>query len=959
MPKRAFLWVCGSSDRCESVVLGHIDLDPREEGTQTAVLPMLRSVLAQTVSAVLSLFLGLQMVHGQWVHFQDRTAERLVTDLAIDSQEKDCVAGDFNRDGWDDVVVVRKKPFKTQGGEADLLLLNVSGVLTDQTALYAPEFLTTWTDARDVLATDIDRDGWLDLIVANTFGMQPVCYHNRGRDEDGDWLGFVDESATRLPTVDIPDLQFCAVAAADITGDGAPEVYFSNYVRAPDIAFDVLWVNDGNGHFTDASDARLGDMRQSAFGTSVEIKDMDNDGDLDIIKTSSLNPVPPWNDIGVFILYNDGSGKFTSFQPVPTESPYMFTVADLNNDDRLDLYIVNDSQDFVVLNGGLDPDSAEPFLQLEKIVLQDSPRTTFLGGNLQCVDLDDDGDLDALVADVDIDIGICETAPEDPRRFTLLRNEGLASGTLVDAFGLEVNPWNTNVFDLGILDLNRDGKHDLFLAACAGYLVFLQEHTLHISSETLLFDGAIAGTPEEMNLKVCNNGPEAIDIAEISSTDVHFSADVGSFSLAPYACWDIRVTFSPTVPGDYLGDLRIEGDLSRDVALEGSAFTSPSAGIQLQSIEGALPEGAPASVVQSFFLSNEGGSGLQFEIMLRVAEDEPDRVLLTGDPLARTLIADVLSSLPNDHAVVELEEISPALIEDYETVVLSLINGDVSAECMEGLTNAVLSGKRLVILGGTSDPDFLEGLSSGLLTHSGEPGWKMPASPTLQLADSSHPLADELPASHEFNLSSASWYRIHPSDPNAWVAAINGDGVPCLLNKPVGDGLLVCFTNWQLSAVWDNPIDRPVLETLVANMVGSASTSWLSVGTRRGMVAGGEEAAIDIAFNAFDQAPGRYRAELIITSNDSAEPEIVLPVTFDIVPEHDPLPVLEFERVGDRSVRLLLLGEPGVVYGLERSFDQRDWEKMREVPVDDGAMIITEDVEPRLPRVFFRAVRVD
>jgi hypothetical protein len=295
---------------------------------------------------------------GQWVHFQDRTGDRLSHSAEVDSKEKDCAVGDFDQDGRDDIVVVRKQPFKTVGGDTDILFMNVAGVLTDKTALLAPEFLTNLTDARDVFVTDIDLDGWPDLILANTFGQQPVCYRNQGEDENNEWLGFVDETAGRLPFLNIPAVQFCAVCAADITGDGAPEIYFSNYVRAPDIALDVLLENDGSGHFTDVSDARLGIRRQSAFGTSVDMRDMDNDGDVDIVKTSSLYATPPWNEIGVFVLFNNGSGQFDTFQPVPTESPYMFAVDDFNNDTKLDLYIVNDTQDYIVLNNGIDEGQA-------------------------------------------------------------------------------------------------------------------------------------------------------------------------------------------------------------------------------------------------------------------------------------------------------------------------------------------------------------------------------------------------------------------------------------------------------------------------------------------------------------------------------------------------------------------------------------------------------------------------
>ena len=98
-----------------------------------------------------------------------------------------------------------------KGALTDVLLLNEAGQLVDRTGEFAPEFLTTPTDARDALLVDLDGDGWLDVIVCNTFGQQPVCYRNLGANLEGYWLGLRNESATRLPMLTIPDLQFCAV----------------------------------------------------------------------------------------------------------------------------------------------------------------------------------------------------------------------------------------------------------------------------------------------------------------------------------------------------------------------------------------------------------------------------------------------------------------------------------------------------------------------------------------------------------------------------------------------------------------------------------------------------------------------------------------------------------------------------------------------------------------------------
>ena len=93
-----------------------------------------------------------------------------------DVQEKDMAWGDFDRDGWIDLIVVRKQPFTTQGRYRNVLLMNESGTLTERTNLFASAstvagdqgFLTP-TNVRDVAVGDLDGDGWLDFVTATTF----------------------------------------------------------------------------------------------------------------------------------------------------------------------------------------------------------------------------------------------------------------------------------------------------------------------------------------------------------------------------------------------------------------------------------------------------------------------------------------------------------------------------------------------------------------------------------------------------------------------------------------------------------------------------------------------------------------------------------------------------------------------------------------------------------------------
>ncbi len=416
---------------------------------------------------------------AQWVTFDNVTASRLQfnTITMNDPEEKDIAVGDFNRDGTQDVVVVRKRPFSVQGPRQDVLLMNEGGVLIDRTAQYAPGFISNHTDARDVIVRDFDHDGWLDLVIANTFFQQPNYFRNRGNDGNGDWLGFVDEGPTRFPFVAPVNQptgpQFCALDAGDVNGDGHLDIYFSNY-RPSGGTSDALFINDGTGHFTDQTDARLGNYKNVAFGPACEIRDMDGDGDMDIIKVSTLYNASPFNDWGTYILFNNGAGVFNTrpFQNVWDNSPYMFATGDVDNDGDLDLYAVDDNTDGMVRVTNQVQDG--PLGIVENNVTP-SPRTGGFGGNVKMADIDNDGDLDVGVSPIDVDIANCGGSG----RFALLRNPG--SGLVSDPWTNSQNQnFHMEAHDFAFLHLNNDGCLDLFIATCTTYGLFMQTNCVII-----------------------------------------------------------------------------------------------------------------------------------------------------------------------------------------------------------------------------------------------------------------------------------------------------------------------------------------------------------------------------------------------------------------------------------------------------------------------------------------------
>ena len=465
------------------------------------------------LSVVMACFFSVGNTTAQevWLDWDLQTDVRLeLSSVAnADDEEKDIWPADLNKDGWMDVIVVRKEPFSaaTEPPKADLLLMNVEGVLVDMTASLAPEFISNPSFARDIYVVDVDGDSWEDVVIVNTFNQQPMLYMNKGEDADGNWLGLEDDSQTRLPQLVSDQPLICAVWAGDLSGNGANDLYFVNYRvnSGGGTAKDFLLINDGTGHFTDQGATRAGDLLNSAFGTAGQIHDMDGDGDLDIVKNTTLYDVFPWNSRGVIVLFNDGTGNFPTWQNlVPSASPYMFEVVDFNGDGLLDLYVVDDGSDKVLIATSHEADVNLGFTTTN---LGFSSSNGF-GGNVHAADLDLDGDLDVVVSDVDVDIPPCNSS----RRMAIYEN---VDGTFQDTYGNASFDWVTNSYDVALLDINNDGLMDIFSGKCQGYEVIMSNNcALAASSADYDLDGIPDACDEcptnpSPNCQADNGFPEA------------------------------------------------------------------------------------------------------------------------------------------------------------------------------------------------------------------------------------------------------------------------------------------------------------------------------------------------------------------------------------------------------------------------------------------------------------------
>ncbi|MBW7906764.1 MAG: FG-GAP-like repeat-containing protein [Phycisphaerae bacterium] len=425
-----------------------------------------------------------------WATFVNETASRLVGEPSVttsDPEEKSYAIGDVDQDGDLDLVVARKVPFTVAGGRRNVLFMNEgiaeghakNGVLVDRTAQYAPKLLDTTMD-RDVILVDVTGDGWLDIITATTLGVglpksfsHPRVYVNLGNDPNGNWLGFRYDAGDvdRIPTFPTPPA-FASVTAGDIDGDGDIDLYFTDYSASvasnPNYQGlqplnDRLLINNGSGFFTDESSLRMtSEMLQSAFGTSSVIADMNGDNRKDVVKDTAL-----FFPQRISVSYNSvaNHGYFDRFSVIYSSAPYFVQVADLNNDNRMDVIAVDDGTDRYLLNTG---NNAQGMAVFTTIAFSGDDG---FGGNAYAEDLNNDGFRDVLITDVDIDIAGCN------RRMHIYRNLGNTPNvSLVEQGTLGIGAANLQgTHDVAVFDINGDGWKDLVIGRCNTTAVWMNQ----------------------------------------------------------------------------------------------------------------------------------------------------------------------------------------------------------------------------------------------------------------------------------------------------------------------------------------------------------------------------------------------------------------------------------------------------------------------------------------------------
>lgn len=331
-------------------------------------------------------------------NFTDETSSRLPA-IVNPSFINDAVFGDLNKDGYVDIILAY-----SSGQSVRLLLNDGRGNFNDVTLTNLPNVSG---NAVSMDLGDSNGDGMPDIIIANN-NVRDILLVNGGAGL------FTIDTNFNLPAIidGSSDIRFC-----DVNGDGNLDIITTNneVVGASSLR-NRVYINDGQGQFTDATESILPDDNE--YSEVLDCGDIDNDGNIDVIAAN-------YNQNAALI--NSGNGTFTdqTSQRIPTNdfASKDTKLGDINGDGYLDIVILGEDKMSLLLNDG------QGSFSEDSIKLPDYKSTpALLGGkNVQVADINGDGCLDIIVGGGVFRI-LMNTAANKPPVLDHIGNKTIESG---------------------------------------------------------------------------------------------------------------------------------------------------------------------------------------------------------------------------------------------------------------------------------------------------------------------------------------------------------------------------------------------------------------------------------------------------------------------------------------------------------------------------------------------------
>lgn len=410
--------------------------------------------------------------------------------------------GDFNHDGFFDIVVIDDNGFTVSLGNGD-------GTFR-KAAYYATPQLTY-----SVAVGDFNNDGNLDIVFANLNPSTVTVYLGNG---DGTFQSPVSSNTTEGSYF---------VAVGDFNNDKKLDIAI---VDPPYVS---VLLGNGDGTFQAPSD-------NDSFAGAIwlAVGDFNNDHNLDVIAAGYSG-----SSYNVGVLLGNGNGTLEDSITTPLEyKPASVAAGDLNRDGNLDAIVGDYLTGLNVLLGNGDG-TFQPAVNYE---------TTSIGNGAVVVsDLMLTGRLDVVVPSgghgkaegLDIFWGNGNGTPQPVQFFSLGADTGLPT----------------------VGDLNGDGLPDFAVAvdlhgSTYGAVTMLNTGVVSFSPTTAPLSFS---APGEQVLRLTNNGTKTLAISSISVSGAAFEVhDTCGTSVRAGESCDIDVLFRPERAGSYTGLITLRDSAS-------------------------------------------------------------------------------------------------------------------------------------------------------------------------------------------------------------------------------------------------------------------------------------------------------------------------------------------------------------------------------------------------------------
>jgi hypothetical protein len=513
---------------------------------------IVRTVRSRRVAFALTLLITLvgASLPG-WAQFETRATAIMPQQGALS-----IAGGDFNHDGYFDVVIIDYNGFTVSLGKGDG---------TFQKAVCYPTPQITYS----VAVGDFNNDGNLDIVFANLYPSTVTVYLGNG---DGTFKTPVDSNTT---------VGSYFVTVGDFNNDKKLDLAIE------DPPYISVLLGNGDGTFQAPSD-----NGSFSYGIWLAVGDFNNDHKLDVIATGYSGAA-----YNVAVLMGNGDGTVQESIITPIEYvPASVAAGDLNGDGYADAILGYALDGIAVLLGNGDG-TFQPAVNYN---------TTGIGGDqIVASDLNLDGRLDVVVPNSVLPGAL-------PTELGVDIFWGNGDGTLQPAQFFAAG----DAGGIAVGDLNGDHLPDLTLAnSLAGAITLLNTGVASFSPNTapLAFLAQLVNTVSPtQRVTLTNTGAVALSISSIRVSGPFQMSNTCRTSVGAGANCSISARFEPKKSGTFTGLVTIvDSASSKPQYLE---LTASATVVKLSptSLNFGTQQVGKKSVPRSVTATNEGTAAIMF-----------------------------------------------------------------------------------------------------------------------------------------------------------------------------------------------------------------------------------------------------------------------------------------------------------------------------------------------------------